>query len=115
MEKEPVILREANPTYDDGLAYARYVDVANEGGYRYALGRRYTDIVATAFTIPGHDLSYEHTVFADCHGAVVGMASGYTAEQHGRSSDLPLRKAPGEPRPPADQSGAPSNLSPNPR
>ena len=95
MGPESVVLRTANPTYDDGLAFARYVDVASEGGYRYALGRRFADIIATAFTSPGHDLSYEYTVLAEWNGAIVGMASGYTAEQHSRSSDLPLRQAPG--------------------
>lgn len=95
MGPESVVLRVANPTYDDGLAFARYVDVASEGGYRYALGRRFADIIATAFTSPGHDLSYEYTVFAEWNGVIVGMASGYTAEQHSRSSDLPLRQAPG--------------------
>ena len=95
MKPESVILREANPTYDDGSAFARYVDIASEGGYRYALGRRFADIIATAFTLPGHDLSYEFTIFAERDGAIVGMASGYTAEQHGRSSDQPLRQAPG--------------------
>ena len=95
MGPESVVLRTANPTYDDGLAFARYVDVASEGGYRYALGRRFADIIATAFTSPSHDLTYEYTVFAEWNGVIVGMSSGYTAEQHSRSSDLPLRQAPG--------------------
>ena len=95
MKPESVILREANPTHDDGSAFARYVDIASEGGYRYVLGRRFADIIATAFTLPGHDLSYVFTVFAERDGAIVGMDSGYTAEQHGCSSDLPLRQAPG--------------------
>ena len=81
MRPDSVIPREANPTYDDGLAYARYVDIASEGGYRFALCRRFADIIATAFTLPGHDLSYEFTVFAERDGAVVGMASGYTTEK----------------------------------
>jgi ribosomal protein S18 acetylase RimI-like enzyme len=95
MIPEAVFLRVANPTHDEGLAFARYVDVASEGGFRYAFGRRFADIIATAFVLPGHDLSFEFTVFAECDGVIVGMASGYTAEQHGRSSDLPLRQAPG--------------------
>jgi hypothetical protein len=92
---ESVVLRVANPTYDDGLAFARYVDVASEGGFRYALGRRFANIIATAFISPGHDLSYEYTVFAEENGVIVGMASSYTAEQHRGSSDLPLRQPPG--------------------
>ena len=95
MKSESVSIRVANPTYDDGLAYARYVDIASEGGFRFALGRRFTDIIATAFVLPGHDLSFEFTVFAECDGNIVGMASGCTAERHGHSSDLPLRQAPG--------------------
>ena len=95
MRRESVVIREANSTYEDGFAYARYVDVASEGGLRYALGRRFADIIAAAFTFADHDLSYEHTVFAELDGAIVGMASGYTSEQHARSSDQPLREAPG--------------------
>ena len=92
---ESVAIREADPTYADGKAYARYADLASEGGYRYALGRRYEDVIATAFMEPGHELSYEYTVFAEHEGETVGMASGYAAQTHAGSSDLPLRKAPG--------------------
>jgi ribosomal protein S18 acetylase RimI-like enzyme len=95
MRPESLVLRTANPTYDDGLAFARYMDIASEGGFRFALGRRFAEIVATAFTSPGHDLSYEYTVFAEWNGVIVGMASGYTAKQASQSSDLPLRLAPG--------------------
>ena len=95
MEQALVVIRDAEPTYDEGLSFAHYINIAAEGAYRYALGRRFGNIVATAFALPGHDLSHENTVFAELNGIIVGMASGYTAEQHTRSSDIPLRQAPG--------------------
>ena len=95
MGSEAIVLRAANPTHDEGLAFARYVDIASEGGFRRAFGRRFADIFATAFTMPGHDLSWEYTVFAERDGVIVGMILASTAEQHSHSSDLPLRQAPG--------------------
>lgn len=92
---EPIEIRDAQPAYDDGLAAARFIDIASEGGIRASLGRRYTDIIATAFVEPGHHLSYEHAVFAVQSGSIVGMVSGYTAEQHENSPIDLLKKAPG--------------------
>ena len=59
------------------------------------LGRRAETIIATAYIHPDHDLSYQHATFAEHDNAIIGMASGYTAEQHRRSSDEPLRQAAG--------------------
>lgn len=92
---EPIEIRDAQPTYDEGLAAARFIDMASEGGIRKALGRRYTDIIANAFVEPDHHLSYEHAVFAVQAGSIVGMVSGYAAEQQENSSIDPLKKAPG--------------------
>ena len=89
------ILRPANPTIDEGLAFARYLDQAAEGFFRLMLGRRVADIIATAYTQPGHDLSYQNVTFAERDGVIVGMACGYTAEEHRRSSDQPLKQAAG--------------------
>ncbi len=58
-------------------------------------GPRFEEIVATAYLHPNHDLSYEYAVFAEVDGAAVGMASGYTAEQHAHFSDAPLKEAAG--------------------
>jgi ribosomal protein S18 acetylase RimI-like enzyme len=95
VDQHSITLRAANPTYNEGLAFARYLDEAFEGLFRFTLGRRAADIVARAYTQPEHDFSYQNTTFAECDKAIVGMATGYTAEQHRRSSDQPLKQAAG--------------------
>ena len=88
-------LRAAEPTLDEGLAFARYLDVAAEGFFRFMIGRRAEHIIATAFLQPDHDLSHQHVTFAEHEGAIVGMVTGYTAEQHRNSSRRPLEDAAG--------------------
>lgn len=95
MDPHSIILRAANPTTDEGLTFARYVDEVAEGFFRLMLGRRAESIVATAFIQPGHDLSYEHVTFAEREDVIVGMTLAYTAEQHRRSSREPLKQAAG--------------------
>ena len=95
MERHSIVLRAANPTFDEGLAFARYADQAAEGFFRFMLGRRAGDIIATAFARPDHDLSYQNVTFAERDNVIVGMTSGYTAEQHRRSSLRPLKRAAG--------------------
>ncbi len=65
MPKPSIKFRTANPTFDEGQVFARYLDQAAEGFFRFMLGRRSVDIIATAFTQPGHDLSYQNVTFAD--------------------------------------------------
>lgn len=91
----PVAIRAANPTFEDGLLCARYANVASEGFMRVMFGRRFEEIMATAFAEPGHDLSYEHVTFALLDGVVVGMILAYTAEQHRGSSLEPVHRAAG--------------------
>ncbi len=95
MSQHPVTLRAANPTFEDGQACARYADVASEGFMRVMFGRRFEDIIATAFIQPDHDLSYQNVIFAERDDAIVGMTLAYTAEQHRLSSRQPQRKAAG--------------------
>jgi len=95
MPKSSIKFRTANPTFDEGQVFARYLDQAAEGFFRFMLGRRSVDIIATAFTRPDHDLSYQNVTFAESNKVIIGMVSGYTAEQHRRSSDLPLKQAAG--------------------
>ena len=59
------------------------------------LGQRFIEIIAKAFRQPGHDLSYQNVLFAEREKIIVGMVSGYTAEQHRQSSDQPLKEAAG--------------------
>jgi ribosomal protein S18 acetylase RimI-like enzyme len=95
MDQHSIILRAANPTFEEGLVFARYLDEAAEGFFRIMLGRRVADIIATVFSQPDHDYSFQNVVFAEHDKAIVGMASGFTAEQHHRCSDQPLKEAAG--------------------
>ena len=95
MDRHSIVLRAANPTFDEGLVFARYADQAAEGFLRFMLGRRAGRIIATAFAQPDNDLSYQHVTFAERDNVIVGMASGYTAEQHRLSSRQTLNRAAG--------------------
>lgn len=63
---------------------ARYLDQAAEGFFRFLLGREVAEILATAFAQPGHDLSYQYVTFAEREDRIVGLVSGFTAEEHAR-------------------------------
>ena len=95
MDKAAITFRPANSTEDDGLAFARYLDEAAEGFFRFMLGRRAKQIIAAAFVQPDHDLSYQNVTFAELDNTIVGMVSGYTAQQHRRSTHAPLKQAAG--------------------
>jgi ribosomal protein S18 acetylase RimI-like enzyme len=95
MNLPSTVLRPAKPTFEEGLVFARYFDEVTEGFFRFMLGRRVVEIVATAYTQPGHDLSYENITFAERDDVIIGVASAYTAEQHRRASDEPLKRAAG--------------------
>jgi len=95
MTAEAVTLRPAVATLDEGLLFARYLNVAAEGAFRALLGGDYGQVIGQAYLSPGHDLSYETAVFAERSGRIAGMASGYTSQQHEQSSDEPLRRAAG--------------------
>ena len=94
-ETPPISLRPAVPTAEDGLAFARLLDEAQEGYFRAALGRRAADVIARAFTEPDHELSYQHVTLAEQSGQIVGMHSGYTAEAHRHFTDGALRAVAG--------------------
>jgi ribosomal protein S18 acetylase RimI-like enzyme len=95
MDQALTTFRPANPTEDDGLAFARYLDEAAEGFFRFMLGRQAMHILAASFVQPDHDLSYQNVTFAERGNRIVGMVSGYTAQQHRRSSGVPLKQAAG--------------------
>ena len=92
---ESVTVRPAVPTIDEGLLFARYLNVAADGAFRALLGRGYDRVIGEAYLSPGHDLSHEAAAFAERSGQIAGMASGYTSQQHEQSSDEPLRRAAG--------------------
>ena len=95
MTSDAATVRPALPTIDEGLLYARYLNVAADGAFRALLGRGYARVIGEAYLSPGHDMSYETAVFAERSGRIAGMASGYTSQQHEQSSDEPLRRAAG--------------------
>ena len=95
MAPESVTVRPAVSMIDEGLLFARYLNMAADGAFRALLGRGYDRVVGEAYLSPGHDLSYETVVFAERSGRIVGMASGHTSQQHAESSDEPLRRAAG--------------------
>lgn len=95
MDQPETILRAAHPTLEEGREFARYLDTAAEGFFRLWLGRSAVEILAQVFVQPDHDLSYENVTFAEREQEIVGMVSGYTAEQHRRSSMRPLQQAAG--------------------
>lgn len=95
MVPESVYLRPARPTIDEGRRFARFLDVAADGVFRFLLGRSYDRIIGDAYLIPAHDLSYENVVFAERGGSIAGTASAYSAAQHRQSTEAPLRKAAG--------------------
>lgn len=94
-DRSSITLRAANPTLEEGLVFARYLDIAAEGFFRFMLGRCAEHIIAGAFTHGDHDLSYQNVTFAQRDSVIVGMVAGYTAEQHRRSSLRPLKQAAG--------------------
>jgi len=95
MDKQSIILRSAKPDFDEGLACGRYLDEAAEGFFRFMLGRRAANIIAKAYLHPNHSYSFQNVIFAEHDKRIVGMALGFTAEQHRQFSDQPLKDAAG--------------------
>jgi len=84
MDAQSIIIRPANQTKDEGKKFAIYMDSASDGGFRKMFGKRFEEIVSNAYLEPNHDLSYETAVFAEVEGKLVGMVSGFSAEQYQR-------------------------------
>jgi len=92
MSRGSIILRDAEPTIEEGLVFARYLDTAAEGFMRFLIGRRAYAVLAEAYTRPDNEYSCEHVVFAEDDGNIVGMAAGFTAEQRRGFADRPLER-----------------------
>ena len=95
MPEPSVSLRPAQPTTAEGLRFARYLDTAAGGIFRFMLGNGSERVLAKAYRSPGHDLSFERVTFAEVGGEIVGMASSYSSQQHEESSESPLLRAAG--------------------
>ena len=61
------------------------------------LGRRAAHIIAKAYIQPDHAYSFQNVTFAEHDKQIVGMALGFTAEQHRHFSDQPLKESAGFP------------------
>lgn len=95
MEDCRITIKPANPTCEEGLMYARYLDQAAEGFFRFYLGRRAPEIIAAAYLRPDHDYSWKNVFFAECNGKIAGMVSGYSAKQRRCFMNEPLEEAAG--------------------
>ena len=89
MDQLKLAIRPAKPTDDEGKKFAIYMNSASEGGFKKMFGKRFEEIVSTAYLESNHDLSHETAIFAEVEENIVGMASGYTAKQYqGFSKDV---------------------------
>lgn len=95
LRQDSILLRPAQPDYSEGIVFARYMDQAADGFFRFMLGQHAETIIASAFHEPEHSLSYEYVTFADLGGEFVGMSSAYTGSQLRGFSDQPLERAAG--------------------
>jgi len=95
MDHNSIVIRGANPTISEGLICGQYLNEVAEGFFRLMLGKRFAEIIAESFIQPNHSYSYENVIFAECDERIVGMALGFTAEQHRDFSDQPIKEAAG--------------------
>jgi len=95
MDQHSIDLRAAKPTINEGLICGNYLDEAAEGFFRIMLGRTFAEIIARAYPLPDHSYSYQNVIYAEYDKRIVGMALGFTAEQHHSFSDQPLKEAAG--------------------
>ena len=95
MSQDSIRLRPAQPDYDEGIVFARYMDHAADGLFRFMLGQHVEPVIASAFLEPEHSLSYAYVTFAELGGELVGMSSAYTGLQLRRFSEKPLERAAG--------------------
>ena len=87
----PLVIRKAGPSFEEGLAFARYADEITEGYLRFMFGPQVLSILAEAYGHPNHEYSYQNVVFAEQDNRLVGMASGYTINQHHHFDERPLQ------------------------
>lgn len=97
MVHDDIQLRPASPRADEGQVFAKHVDQAADGFLRFLFGKRHRELLAQAYMQPAHDLSYENATFAIEAHEIVGMVTGYSSEQHRKSSQRPLTQARGYP------------------
>jgi ribosomal protein S18 acetylase RimI-like enzyme len=76
--KGQITIRPGNPTFDEGLVCAKYMDEAAEGFFTSMLGKKAYEKIAAVYIEKNNGYSYEYVVFAELDNEIVGMWSGYT-------------------------------------
>lgn len=87
-----VNIRPANPNRSDGEVYARHMNLLSPG-FRKMYGEEADDALVSAFSLPGHILSFEHVEFAEKDGEILGTLACFTEEHHNTSIAGGLRQA----------------------
>ena len=95
MDQASITIRQAGPVIEEGMAYARCLDMASEGFIRFMYGSEYERIIAQAFILPDNEYSFENAIVAERGGEIAGMASGFTVAQRRGFSDDPVKEAAG--------------------
>lgn len=91
MSRHPILLRDARPVREEGLEFARFLDQAAEGFFRFILGRKAADVIARSYVRPGNEYAFEHTIFAVRDDVIIGMACGFSGRSRGAFPDRSLR------------------------
>ncbi len=95
MDRHSIVVRVGKPIISEGLLCGQYLDEVAEGFFRLMLGNHFAEIIAQAYIQPNHSYSFENVIFAECNERIIGMALGFTAEQHQSFSTQPLKEAAG--------------------
>jgi ribosomal protein S18 acetylase RimI-like enzyme len=85
-------IRKGRPTEKDGFIYARHM-IQLIPHLARAYGEEAESVIATAYTQPGHVLSFEHVEFAVQEDEVIGTLACFTQEHHIGSVSGGLKKA----------------------
>lgn len=87
-----VNIRPASPNRADGEIYAQHLNLLSPG-FKKVYGEEADDVIISAFTRPGHILSFEHVEFAEKDGEILGTLACFTQEHHAASVSGGLRQA----------------------
>jgi len=73
-----IVIREAKPTVEEGLLFARFFDETAEGFFTSILGKQAYELISRAYVKPGNSYSYKNVSFAESDSEIIGMVSGYS-------------------------------------
>ena len=62
--KNEIVIRPATATFEEGVAYANFLDQAADGFIRFMLGAKFAEVIAETFATPAHDFSFENVIVA---------------------------------------------------